>query len=77
MDVDPLLVLRKTIRLLESLAAHEQAKGDRANLTKMADAMARAAQLSIASRRSLAFHIGRLCPRSRSNWCTPTPSMSG
>jgi hypothetical protein len=46
-DVDPILVLRKTIRLLESLAAREQAKGDRANLSKMAEAMARAAQLSV------------------------------
>jgi hypothetical protein len=46
-DVDPILVLRKTIRLLESLAAREQGKGDRANLSKMADAMARAADLSV------------------------------
>jgi hypothetical protein len=47
-DIDPVETIRKTARLLESLAAREQAKGDKANVTKMADYMSRAAQLSIA-----------------------------
>jgi hypothetical protein len=49
MDVDPLEVLRKAIRLHEAVAAREQAKGvDKASLMRMAESMKTAADLSIA-----------------------------
>ncbi len=45
--VDPLTVLRKAAALQESIAAKEQRKGDKANMSRMADAMGAAAALAI------------------------------
>jgi hypothetical protein len=61
MNVDPIEVMFKAMRLQEAVAGREQAKGEAANLKVMADAMLAAASLaeklaSIQDRRGTAPH---------------------